>query len=318
MSAWTLAVPSLEVIARDTANPTLYASSVRVCCDLCGDNAHKIIREWWRWRRHRPIAFMQDSQARFHADQFRFRWSMRDVRAPISLLNFIRGLVRELLARMLFAKVGYISHKDAAYVLPKGTAVDVLLPQLTACMTLKEPAPAASPLIGVLGNFLYSPNSDGLKALLNHRRFGHTLQRNGLKLALLGIGSMELLRSLPIAPRSLISEADSGPFADLHDVAQPFPFFISPAMYGAGIKNKLLELAALKKPCFAWHGFRGEHGYDDDYTYYFDSIDQLATHIELLSRLRKETSLTNPALLKAAHSIRVLFDDGLSSEFHRK
>jgi hypothetical protein len=295
--AWMKAFPELKVVGEGETLPSSDAKKTLVCCDITGQNVAGIVRLWAAWRAFRPIAFMQDSQTRYYSNQLAFRLARFERASLISLINMLRGGVRELVAKTLYRRVGYVSHVDARCVPPKGAVVELLMPLLQVASLDKERARQNK--IGLLANFDYAPNADGLLILLSSPNLAKCLRDNGLTLVLLGYHAKEFIARLPEHINLSIDCELSGPFVDVVAVMDYVDFMINPAFYGAGAKNKMIESAQAQKICFAWHKFRGEFGYNDASTIYFDSIDDLVIKITLLCKAQTESSLL-PANLAAA------------------
>ncbi|MGA8891067.1 MAG: hypothetical protein WB493_05825 [Anaeromyxobacteraceae bacterium] len=285
LDAWRTLLPGLQVVPSDAPPPGGWpGGDARFCVDLTGAKAPEIVRAWRNFRSRRPAVFVQDSQARFFWTELRFHFGRRDfIRALKASLSLARGASREYLCRLLFREVGYISEEDAGFLWPPGLPV-VAIP----AMIVDAPPAEASPVhcmrtLGVIANFAYSPNADGTRALLASRVLGDCMRRNGLKCRLLGHGATEFLASLPAEAAELVDQRGSGPFADVQEVIKEVDAVVSPAMYGSGVKNKILEAAAAGKLCFVWNGFRSEYAYDPELTLYFGGATDLA---RLLDRVR--------------------------------
>ncbi|OYU00738.1 MAG: hypothetical protein CFE36_14365 [Sphingomonadaceae bacterium PASS1] len=143
--------------------------------------------------------------------------------------------------------------------------------------------------------------------LLSDPYIDSLLQELDIKVILLGRGSLEFIFQLKPALQKHVDERRSGPFNELTEALSTVDITISPALFGAGVKNKVLEANNAEKLCLASRECAGEYGYDETLTIYFQDGRHLAQKINSLNVALKEFGSCSSAMLKLRGEIISLF-----------
>lgn len=281
--AWLKLLPEMQVLTLEQANAlgSEEMANSLVCCDITGMSSTDIVKIWRSMRAYRPVAFAQDSQTRFYVTQlFAFVRSNRwKIIRPV--INIIRGGAREILARYLFGQVGYISHIDARTLRRAGHVVPVTLVGVQSAegIGIRQ---SNQPEVCIFGNFNYSPNRHGIEDLFatSEWRGENRLFQN--KTAIIGFGADLVLQKLAENLVHSIDLSRSGPAIQIFEALEPFDIVVLPAGYGSGVKNKVIEVSQLGKLVFCWSGFRGEYGYDERFTIFFDTYRDLIRRLDMI------------------------------------
>lgn len=288
LAAWSdLGVPIKVVCVADVNAGTIRKldASTRYCVDLCGCSILAIAQLWRNTRHLRPVAFLQDSGVRYWASAFAFRAGRQRKIDLRCLVNLARCTARELAAGILFRRIGYISQADCRYSVIRASVVST-----TRAMTMTTRADEGDlrrtlSKVCIFGNFDYPPNRDGVFSLFRSTFFVGTLINNGITVTLNGIGSEAVARQLHQLAPNVVDCVNSGPFATHEDLLQDKDAVICPAMYGAGVKNKIIEATGHRVPCFFWQGFRSEYSYDARLAIPFRDPVDLAKKLAMVSRI---------------------------------
>lgn len=273
MLAWETIIPSLRFV--DLAHADAAHEGDICIVDLTGEKLPTCIRAWQIWRDRDPVCFLQDSQVRYQLSGLAKAsgWGAR-LRFAV---NALRGLVREAFCYLAFRRIGYVSMADFL-VGWKSYEIRALASTLAAART-NLPRDVRISHLRMVGNFSYGPNRDGLIQILNEPAVRKVLERHGLKVILSGSGAEALAASLP---EHLVERSLSGRFGELTDLYRPDQLLICPALYGSGVKNKIIEGQVIGNFTLAWRGFAREFPYSPDWTDYFDDLPDLAAYIDFI------------------------------------
>ena len=273
MLAWKSIIPSLRFV--DLAQVEAAHKGDICIVDLTGEKLPTCIRAWQTWRDWEPVCFLQDSQVRYQLSGFAnaSRWGTRLRFA----FNALRGLVREAFCYIAFRRIGYVSTSDFL-VSWKTYEIRALSSTLAAART-NLPRNVRIRYLRMVGNFSYGPNRDGLIQILDQPIFRDILEQHGLKVILSGRGAKAMAVRLP---EHLVERSLSGRFSDITDLHRPDQLLICPALYGSGVKNKIIEGQAIGNFTLAWRGFANEYPYSPDWTDYFDDVPDLAAYIDFI------------------------------------
>ena len=271
LNAWKYVYGEMVKFNSINSNLTIKNKDVLII-DFPGAKIPDIIRIWILFRRYNPKFFLQDSQLRFFYTKLLFDFKFCEYNKLImDIINCLRGAVREISARILFNKVGYVSSVDANYFLNKGSAIQLL--ESNRYSNKEKSTIKFKKIIGIVGNFNYSPNSDSLQKIFINKDFISALKNNNIKIRILGYESESYIKNILFEYLDIIDIGNSGRFDNLDDVTKDIGIFISPVLYGSGVKNKINEVSNLNKVTLAWEGLREEYPYSQKNIIYFNFND---------------------------------------------
>jgi hypothetical protein len=279
LAAWRTVLPEI-IIARSPSDLPQGHGECLLCVDLTGANFTTILGSWRNLRRFKPVAYLQDSQARYFASQIMFRVKSGNPSIFLSMINYVRGYSREFATKILFRKVGYISEVDASYVWKKSHTLTVLGPMLNVTK-LGRPIKQIM-TIGMIANFQYPPNLDGVAFLLNSNVFLSFLKTNKIQIRLIGHKSSQLAGILKNKFGDVVDSENSMPFSDLSSALSTVDLTINPAHYGAGVKNKIIESTNEGILSLSYCGVRSEFPYSYPLVHYYDNPAQLTQKLQEL------------------------------------
>lgn len=281
LSSWQqtlFAIEILHISEKNNFRKTEDFKENRIIVDLTGENLISIIKAAWGFRGRNAICFRQDSQFRYFLGQFRVKLNLATIKTAV---NIFRAFTRELAAATLFSKAGYVTKRD--FLICSRSFEFALLQSSLNYAKCKSPRiPDTISSICVVANFQYGPNVDGLRELLHSNALTKTLLRHNIKLIFKGNRAKTFADSLEKCQRGVVDiEACSG-FDSWEDIQSPNQIYLAPAMYGSGIKNKIIEAQLHDGICFAWKGFENEFAYDPFSVAYYKNAFDLTDLIDFL------------------------------------
>ncbi len=203
-----------------------------------------------------------------------------------SMFNGYDGVVvlSEKDAQMLAS----LNNKLPLHVIPNGIDLDYFKPMA---------ANSSEPILLFVGNFEYAPNLDAAQYLAQDIFPQVKREIPTARLLLVGNNPPDALRHLANADIEV-----TGRVPDMRPYLEQAAVFISPLRFGAGIKNKVLEAMAMRKPLVATPlSGEGIGLVEGKHVLYGNTSDELAAAtIKLLrsSELQHDMGLANRQLIE--------------------
>jgi len=283
LSAWELIFSNwVDFYDLNDSSIKLDLRNKKLLIDYPGIKIWKIISLYIKYRKFKPKLFMQDSQSRYYYTQGIFNIKNKYfLPTVISLINLLRSFARESLARLIFSNIGFCSTIDSTFFINNGYPVELFLSNAI----LESNNISKINVIGIVANFDYQPNQVSLNTIFKNKLLIDKLFSYKIKIRLLGKSSTKFIHeNINLNSKSLqiFDIQKSGPFDDIRDQIEGIDIFLSPSLYGAGVKNKINEVAKYNKITLAWEGCRYEYPYDPYKTIYFQSIEDLITILDII------------------------------------